>query len=211
MMISLLSIVVFASMVALVLLLIASERFSFLAARRRMVISLFLAFVVAVNLIVAAVPLDLWPFSDWPLIALYHPAEASHVRLAAVDEKGVEHPVDARAVAPLSYIEVMAWLDSSFLKLPADQKNRALAELLRRIETARKGASERGSLGGRPLGTLTSPYFLMTPRFWDGAGLPLQHLVGLRVYRDRWNLEERARDERAVRSEIVFEYREPAR
>jgi hypothetical protein len=192
--------VFFAAFVALAL---------FTASRGRAAARLLVTYVVVLTLAVAFVQLDFWPFSAWPLIALYHPAEASHVRLAVVDARGVEHPLDARATGAVSFPELMAWADGPFARLDERGKRTAFAWLLDSIESSREHRVRTGRfpVASAPLGPLTSPRFLMAPRFWDGAGAPREKLVGLRLYRDRWNLEERARNATARRSTLVYEYR----
>ena len=170
---------------------------------------LLILYVVTLTLGVAFIQLDFWPFSAWPLIAMYHPAEASHVRLAVADAAGVEYPIDARAFGTLSYPEITAWVEGAFPKLDDARKRATFAWLLARVESAREHRVRTGSFprAAAPLGALTAPRFILMPHFWDGAGVPRERLVALRLYRDTWNLEERAKNPAAIRRDLVYEYR----
>jgi len=181
--------------------------------RQRRMVHLLTAYVVIVTLGVAVTQFDLWPFSAWPLIALYHPPTVTHTRMTVVDEAGAEHPIDARAWGSLSMLEIASWLSGPFERLSSAEKDVACASLLETLESARERASARGSLGreGRPLGPFTAPYFIVAPRWWDDGGLPQKRLVAFRVYRDTWDIELRARDPNAVNRELIFEYRAPAK
>jgi hypothetical protein len=201
---NLLALAVFGGFVLLVLL---AGRFS----GSRTMVNTLIAYVVCVTLGVGATRIDLWPFSAWPLIALYHPPTATHARLVAVDEAGVEQMIDARAFGSLSFLEVLAWMDGNLEKLAPADRDAACAYLLASIESARGAAVAKSSMGwkGRPLGPATAPYFILTPRWWDGAGLPQHRLVGLRFYRVTWDLEQRQRDPEAFTRKLIYEYREP--
>jgi hypothetical protein len=180
--------------------------------RGRAVAHLLITYVVVLTVGVGLVQLDFWPFSAWPLIALYHPPDASHVRLAVVDSAGVEHPIDARALGTMSYPEVAGWVDGPFRSLDDRQRAATFSWILQRVEQSRQVRIRDGRFprAAAPLGPLTAPWFLIMPRFWDGDGVPMRPLVALRLYRDRWNLEERAANPSAVRRELLYEYREGA-
>jgi hypothetical protein len=180
--------------------------------RQRRMVHLLAAYVLFVTLGVALTQLDLWPFSAWPLIALYHPPTVTHTRMTVVDEAGMEHPIDARAWGSLSMLEIASWLGGPFEKLSSTEKATACGWLLDTLERARERVSARGSFGreGRPLGPFTAPYFIVAPHWWDNGGLPRRRLVAFRVYRDTWDIELRARDANAVNRELVYEYRAPA-
>ena len=60
----------------------------------------------------------------------------------------------------------------------------------------------------RFLGALTAPYFDLHPRVWTkAADTPPLPFTGLRVYRERWDQEERRRDPARVDRTLVFEHR----
>jgi hypothetical protein len=84
------------------------------------------------------------------------------------------------------------------------------AELLRLAEAGRARArtGEPPGTSGRGLGPLAAPEFNLHPRRWRApADAPADPFVGLRVYRERWNQEERRRDPARVERVLVFEHR----
>jgi len=187
---------VFAVFVALVLIAAKTQA--------RTWIHLLIAYAVAVTLGVGALQVELWPFSAWPLIAGYHPPTATHVHLTAIDDRGAEHEIDARAWGSLSMLELTAWLDSAFGKLSSEQKASAFAYLLDTVEHSRARAVAAGKIESPS--PLASPYFILSTPFWSEA-LPRRPLVALRFYHERWDLERRARDPNAFTRELVYEYR----
>jgi hypothetical protein len=59
----------------------------------------------------------------------------------------------------------------------------------------------------RALGLLTAPYFDLHPRVWStGAGAPPEPFVGLRVYREAWDHEQRLRRPDALERTLVDEH-----
>lgn len=171
-----------------------------------------IAGAVTLILAVGIAQYDLWPFSAWPLIALYHPPEAKHIRLACIDDRGAEHPVDSRAVAPISYLELMSWADGVFPRLPLNQQREAAQWIVDRLETSRRRIAATGEYprAAAPLGPLTSPFFIFAPRLWMDGGMPSRPIIGVRLYRDSWNLEERAKNDAAITRALLYEYRSDA-
>ncbi len=197
-MINILSAVVFGTFAALCALAAATRRKSHASA--------LIAYTLIVVFIVGAVPIDLWPFADWPLIAAYHKRDATNVHITAVDRDGIEREIDARAWGSLSMLELAAWLDGPFRSLSARDKSDACAFLLERIERARQDAIAHAAV--RSPSPLASPYFILTTPFWDD-GIPPRPFVALRIYREAWDLEQRLRNPQAFSRQLLYEYRRP--
>lgn len=176
---------------------------------RRRRINVLLAVVVAISFGTGLTQRELWPFSSWPLVAGMLDDQVTHGRIVAVDVAGVEHDVDYRAWQPVSFVELMSWMDAEFPRLGDAAKVRAAAHLVSRAEQARQRAAGGGSPGSSRafLGPLTAPYFILHPRRWiDPHTAPPRELVGLRYYRETWSLAARARGVTDVRRELVFEF-----
>ena len=125
-----------------------------------------------------------------------------------VDREEREHHVDYRAWEPLIIEELLAWAGRGLLTLPREQQERAAEHLLGLVEQS----MARVAAGGRPgvlrnrLGSLAAPSFLLHPAIWNQPSDLPSSVAGLRLYRERWNLDERLHDPAAVRRTLVFEY-----
>jgi hypothetical protein len=149
---------------------------------------------------------DNWPFSAWPLVAATAPRNVTQERILAVDAHGVEHDVDFRAWRPFDFGELFSWLQGPFQSLSLPQRQAVFAYLLERVEGTRLRARE-GDLGGLGwLGPFEAPSFVLHPRRWnDPETTPAESFVGLRLYRETWSPESRARGASPSRR-LVFEY-----
>jgi hypothetical protein len=178
-------------------------------AQRRKRARVFLLYAVAVSFGAGLTQRDAWPFSRWPMAGGRADAEAQNTRLRAVDVDGAEHDVDHRAWQPIGFDELVPWAHRTLPRLPADAQDRVAAHLLALAEAARARTRTGGPVGlnGRWLGPLAAPQFDLHPRLWRGAAqAPPRPFVKLRVYRERWNQEERRRDPSRVRRTLLLEY-----
>lgn len=176
----------------------------------RQVISVFLIYAVAAGFGPGLVQREMWPFSNWPLVASRHGPVAQHARLMVIDRPGGEHRVDSRAWQPFVSDELVAWVNGRMLALPPADRDRAAEYLVGLAERGARAARQRQRIGyfDRLWGPLTAPYFLLHPRWWDDPEeAPAEPLVGLRLYHDRWNLRERRSRPDAVERTVVYEYR----
>ena len=200
----------FAAYVLLGLLVVWRTRRTTERASSRPLLSAFLLFAVLAGFGPGIVQREMWPFSNWPLVASRHGPVARHARLMVLDQAGGEHRVDSRAWQPFVSDELLAWVNGRMLALPASERDQA-AEYL--VSLAERGASaaRRGDGVGyfdRFWGPLAAPYFLLHPPWWDTPeNVPPAHLAGLRLYHDTWNLAERRISPDAVARTIVYEYR----
>lgn len=120
-----------------------------LAARTRYARLAERAFVAYTTLMMLAAGLgnrDLWPFSSYPIIpessARYREAVWYEVR--AVDARGVEHAVDARAWAPLTPFVIDKWIERTFLTKLDEHGRKCAARFLRaRAEALTPASAER--------------------------------------------------------------------
>jgi len=180
--------------------------------------NLFVAYVAGASLVAGISQRDLWPVSSWSLMTGAPTREMgqdpAYLRLLAVDGDGQEYPVDYRAVEPFAIEELSAWMRVAFFGLQPAERDSAAAYLLQRLNIARARV-RRGAAPGRQerwLGPLRAPFHTLHPRVWTGpAAVPDAPFVGLRIYGERWDLEERAIDPTRVRRELLYQYREPAR
>jgi hypothetical protein len=177
------------------------------AYRRR--VNVFLAVILMVSFAAGLGQRDLWPFSSWPLVAGTLDDEITQPRMVAVDADGAEHDVDVRAWQPLSFDELMSWMDLVFPTLDADARSRAAAHLVGLAERARLRAVAGEPIGSwsRYLGPLTAPTFILHPYRWsDRSKIPARELTGLRFYHETWSLSARARGAHTLRRQLVFRY-----
>jgi hypothetical protein len=178
----------------------------------RPALNAFLLYTLAVGFGAGLFQREMWPFSTWPLVAGIHGPAAQHSRLVAVDRDGVEHSVDYRAWQPFVVEELQAWADRRLLRLGHDDRARAGEFLVQLAERGRRAATEGRTVGyfDRFWGPLAAPYFLLHPRRWSSpARTPREPLVGIRVYRESWDLQERRTAPSAVQRLVVFEYLRP--
>lgn len=204
--------------------LVAGAAFIVLAERRdakatlRATRSVFIAYIVAVSLAAGALQANLWPLSSWSLMTgaplRRYGENPPYLRIVAVDAEGAERAIDYRAVEPFAIEELMAWMRSSFFTLPPAAQDSAAAYLLTRVNVARERVREGKSPGtqGRLLGPLRAPFHLLHPKRWTSpATVPGTAFVGLRVYREAWDLEERAAGRSRVERTLAYSFSPPAR
>lgn len=173
--------------------------------------SVFALWTLVVSLGIGVTEKDLYPFTSWALIAWLYPESVWYSRFLAVDAAGGEHEVDYRAWQPLSVDELASWIGNNFLTLDSAGRDEAARDLLQRANAA----ARRVQAGARPgsfdrfLGPLSAPLFHLHPAPWTGpATLPPMPFVGLRVYTESWDPDERARDPSRVTRRLLYEYRD---
>lgn len=179
---------------------------------RPMLLNLFLLYTLVVSFVPGLTQREAWPFSTWPLVAANHPEFALLPRAVVVDRSLREHDVDYRAWRPLIVEELMAWMRERMLTLDRRVQDDAAEHLLELVEGAIDDvrAGEDLNTRGRALGRLSAPAFLLHPSLWRTVGdVPAEPLIGLRLYIERWDLEERLRDRSAVQRTLLYEYRRP--
>ncbi len=179
---------------------------------RPLLINVFLLYTLVASFVPGLVQREAWPFSIWPLVAANHPEYALLPRAMVIDRSGREHDVDYRAWRPLIAEELMGWMRERMLTLDRRVQDQAAEHLLglveRAIDDVRRG--EAPGQRGRVLGPLSAPSFLLHPALWrTAADVPSGPLTGLRLYIERWDLEERLRDPSAVQRTLLYEYRRP--
>jgi len=173
-------------------------------------VNAFLVYSIVLGLGAGLSQHEVWPFSTWPLVAGTVSKPVTHPRFVAIDSAGREYQIDFRAWEPLEFDELMAWEGLSFFRLDTASRDRVAAYLLSIIERARErwAAGSQVDYFRRYLGPLSAPLFLGHPSYWDIA-VPAQTFVGLRLYDETWDVEERSRDPSKVSRKLVYEYRRP--
>jgi len=178
-------------------------------ARHRAAIRTLLLYALGASFGAGLAQRDAWPFARWPMAAGLAVARGENTRLRAVDMHGIEWTVDYRAWQPLGFDELNPWMHRTFPRLDRVARDRVLQHLLGVAERARLRARGGGTVGyfERYLGPLAAPYFDLHPRtWWPGAGTPPEPFVGLRVYKESWDHEERRRHPDRVTRVLVHEY-----
>ena len=133
------------------------------------------------------------------------------MRPVAVTAQGTEYPVDYRAWEPFTHEELLTWLMLDFQALAGPGRDSVGAFLLARAEAARVAVRAGKGPGpvSRRLGVLTAPSHLLFARIWRRPeDVPAAPFVSVRVYRESWSIEERAREPRAVRLTLLYQYPE---
>lgn len=176
---------------------------------RRRRVRAFLLYAVAASFGAGLTQHDAWPFAKWPMAGGRADAEAQTTRLRVVDDAGSEHDIDYRAFQPIEADQLIPWAHRTLPRLLAAEQDRAAAHLLALAEASRARTRAGGRPGtlGRWLGPFAAPCFDLHPRLWRRAeDAPARPFVKLRVYRERWNQEERRRDPTRVQRTLLFEY-----
>ncbi len=164
-------------------------------ARARRAASWFILTMSAALVLPGATQAELYPFSAWPLVAGTVPDTFSAPRIRLVDADGVEHDADFRAFAPFAFAEFTSWMDLRFPALPRPTQDSAAAWLVARAEGVRQAAAAGHVPEAGWLGPANAPYFLLHPHRWDDAArVPARPFVGLRLYRERWQVGTGGRD-----------------
>jgi hypothetical protein len=182
-------------------------------ARRRA--GLLILYVIGASCTAGLSQRELWPFSAWTLMAgaapdrLGAPPLPASVRAVAVDVTGREYPVDYRAWQPLTLEEIGTWWHRVLPALAADERRRAGAWMLERVNRARATVRAGGQPGyfHRFLGPLTAPTHSLHRATWTTpVSVPAEPFVAIRLYRASYELEARRRDPTRVRYDQVFEF-----
>lgn len=205
-MLNVLSAVCFLGFLVAALLVALSERGG--TAPRRLFVNVFLAYAVVASFGAGLSQKDAWPFSRWPMAGGRAEAVGSNVRIVAVDADGALRAIDYRAWQPMAFDELIPWMHRTFPRLPRQSQDRVVAHLLATAESARRRARAGEGVGylDRYLGPLAAPEFDLHPRPWSSPeSVPSRPFVGLRVYRETWNQEERRRDPSRVTRVLLYE------
>jgi hypothetical protein len=138
-------------------------------------------------------------------------AAGTNTRMVGVDAGGREWPIDYRAWQPLGFDELNPWMHRTFPLLDAAARDRVARYLLGVAERARRRSRAGGESGIRPHSRPARGALLRPPPadLVPGAGAPPEVFERLRVYRERWDHEERRRDPRSVTRALIHEYPRP--
>lgn len=182
-------------------------------ARRRLT-NVFLLFVLFISFGAGLTQHDLWPFSSWRMMAFAWPADGNHLplpRIMGVDVNGNENDIDYRAWRPLALEELLSWIKLYFARLDPVDRDRVGTYLLGRSNLAREQALSSAGLPypNRWFGPLTAPTHMLHPAIWSHQeSVPHNPFVGLRIYQEDWNIEDRHRDPQQVTRVLIFDYRQ---
>jgi hypothetical protein len=204
----LVALVCFAGFVIGALVLCARRPPGLLIWQRKTRVSLFLVYTLGASFGAGLAQHDIWPFVAWPLVAARLPAAVSEPRIVVIDVRGSEHDIDYRAWWPLSFDELIGWMNQDFTSLPQATQDRVARWLVARADSARIAARRGKAVGhyGRFLGPFAAPLFLLHPKIWsDSTRVPGEQFVGLRFYQESWNLETHAAGSTAVRRRVVYQ------
>jgi len=180
--------------------------------RQRVMVRAFLLYCLIASFGAGLTQRDLWPFTRWPMAAGLASARGENTRVVAVDEGGVEWPIDSRPWQPLGFDELNPWMHRSFPRLSPSDRDRVARRLLDVAEAARRRARAGGDVGyfDRYLGRLAAPYFDLHPRLWSpGDGTPPETFRRLRVYRESWDHEQRRARPDSTTRVLIHEYPRP--
>ncbi len=175
----------------------------------RRAVNAFVLYTLSVSFAAGLFQREMWPFSTWPLVAGIQGPNARHSRLMVVDRTGGEHDVDYRALQPFVLEELLGWAEGRLLRLRSEDRDRGAEFIVQLAERGRQDARAGRTVGyfDRWWGPLAAPYFLLHPKWWRSpATTPMEPIVGLRLYRESWNLQERRTAPSAVQRSLVFEY-----
>ncbi|HXG59140.1 MAG TPA: hypothetical protein VNL91_08960 [Thermoanaerobaculia bacterium] len=172
--------------------------------------NIVIAYFLAVTTIVGLTQRESWPFTNWAL--MHHPAprEVSGLAIELVDERGRTYEPDARIWQPLAEEEIHSWIERRFSALEESERRAVSRFFLQRAEHLRKEIAAGGDGPNETiLRAAAAPYHFQRKRTWvPGEESFPARFVALRFVWKKWNVAERAADERSVERSIVFEHRE---
>lgn len=177
-------------------------------ATRRRAINHLLAYMLAVQTVVALVQNEAWPFTMYPMMAVAAMDRATpHEVLSfrVVDQMEQEWPVDPLAWSPLFPHSIVAWFVLAYPRATPDERRSVMRFLLQRAERARAWhARGQRFYGNRAiLGALAAP----DTDLYAPAPQSPKPLFALRVYRVVWNPVDLAGNGRIISRTLVCEYR----
>jgi hypothetical protein len=164
-----------------------------------------IVFFLAITTVVGLTQREAWPFTTWALVHHMAPAEFGGIAVELVDATGAVHRGDSRMWQPIAQEEAEAWLSKRFRSMTDEERATFSGQLLDRAERVRwRLASGSRSSNERFLGPLAAPYHFQRRPVWTADTPPF---VGIRFTEVRWDVEKRARDDAAVESKVLYEYR----
>ena len=171
-----------------------------------------IAFVLAVSGTVGLSQVESWPFSNWALVHGLATPRGAALEMEGLGADGRASRVDFRALQPLPPEEFASWLSANEARLTEPGKAAVARFLLEKAEASRRRARAGGSIGAddRLLGRLSAPHhFHLDPELgWPRPEtVPEAPLVGLRVWRLEWDVEQRFADPTRVTRRLVLEAR----
>lgn len=175
---------------------------------RRRTVGLFVTFSVVVSMAVGAIQREMWPFSHWPMDNKYFGAEYAGLRPVVVDDRGVEHELDLRALYPIDWMDLHTWLQRTRLRNPG-AFSLVAPWLVDRIALARVRLEAGGRLPGDRGPFAARPRLVLPPLWTAGDSLAPLRVEGLRIYEFHANLDETPRTAAAQPRTLVFEYVRP--
>jgi len=175
---------------------------------RRRAVGLLVAFSVVVSMTVGAMQHEMWPFTHWPMDNEYFVAEYSGLRPVIVDEKGIEHDLDLRALYPIDWMDLHTWLERTRRRNP-EAFARVAPWLLDKIARSRRGLEAGGRLPGDRGPFAARPRLVLPPAWAVDDSLGPLDVKGLRIYEFHANLDEPPRAATDQPRTLIFEYIEP--
>lgn len=179
---------------------------------KRWLTNAFLVLALIVSLLPGLTQRNMWPFASWPVLAMAMPAATRDLptpRIMGVDVDGQEYDIDYRAWQPLSFEELISWLNFHFFRLEPAAQDRVGRYLLERSNRAREQALSPAGLAypNRWLGPFTAPTHMLHPAIWSHRGnVPRNSFVGIKIYEESWDFEARRLDPAKVTRVLAYEY-----
>lgn len=184
-----------------------------------------IGYALAATCITGFLQEEAWPFTTWALVHNVSQTSMLQWQLTGVDASGKGYPIDLRFIQPLPPEDFDAWMKYSFMRLGTSEEEartscpvpgfwtteqRAVVQfLLDRANSARERFLRTGRPGtnGWLLGAFAAPYHFDRPRTWRLRNdVPATPFVSFEIWQERWDLEQRWRDESRVDRTLLFRY-----
>ena len=152
----------------------------------------FIAYTIAVSLLVGFTQLEAWPFSNWALVHTMRAQSINRWDFIGVDANGRSWVIDQRVLQPIAPEEFDTWMRMKFFRLTDAGRDVVAADILRRAEEGRLRFLAGGHPGTDPwvLGALAAPRHFCRAAIWrDAHDVPRVPFRRFQLRVTEWDIE----------------------
>jgi len=161
----------------------------------------FIAYTIAVSLLVGLTQLEAWPFSNWALVHSLRQPTINRWDFVGIDANERAWVIDPRVLEPIAPEEFDTWMRMKFLRMTPSERDAVAADLIHRAEEGRQRFLTAGRPGTDPwlLGPLAAPrHFHRAPIWRSASDVPTVPFRRFRLRMTEWEIEQPERSTERV-------------
>jgi len=168
----------------------------------------FIAYTIAVSLLIGFTQLEAWPFSDWALVHTLREPDMNRWDFVGIDANGRAWMIDPRVMQPIATEEFDTWMRMKFFRMSGSGRQAVSEEIIRRAEEGRIRFLAGGSPGSDEwlFGRFAAPRHFHNGAVWRSPNdVPRVPFRRFRLVVTRWNIEQFERDHNALTRTVIYE------